>query len=141
MTQVIPLGSMAEVTKTHESEEGNPVREGTRFIVRDFVSEEESYDGVAFYNGDGNGGWGNITAVAAYVKQVMTPEQVEFRRIPSENKLANALISSITGSYGPFFIHTGGPARGNEVEFEGTTSEGLDFVFTIRISDLEELNL
>jgi hypothetical protein len=139
VVDIIPEGAMAKVVQAHDSGEDYIVRDGTKFIVYVYVSAEQSEDGQAYYVGHSNGGWCNITALAGYVVQVMTPEQVKNRKIPTANKLANSLISSITGSYGPFFIHTGGPARGNEVEFEGTTSEGLEFGFKVSITELGQV--
>lgn len=139
--EVIPKGAMAKVTQAHDAGEDKIVSDGTLFVVYDYVSSADSEDGQAYYVGHGNGGWCNVTALAAHVEQVLTPKEVASRKPPTKNKLANALISSVLGSYGSFSIHMGGPAYDDEVEFEGTTSTGLEFGFTIKITDVGEIEL
>lgn len=59
--------------------------------------------------------------------------------IPTKNKVANSLVSSVMGNYGFFAVHTGGPAHDDEVEFEGRTPDGTLFAFTLKVLDVEEI--
>ena len=109
---------------------------GTLFTVTDYVSPEQADDGEAFY-------WGNATAdalndvyfLAEIVELIRSAEEMKARVAPGVEKILDAISGSVHGSYEGFEVSEA-DTNGNEVHFTGISDEGLQFVFTIKLTGI-----
>jgi hypothetical protein len=129
---------MARVTRSHDNGDSGADFADT-FIVQDYVGEEDSEDGIAFYVGDRNGGYFNYYCHADAAEQVLSPEEVTGRKIPGKEEILSHIMSEVMSGGDNFSIHSADRfSESNEVEFVGTTNDGLEFAFTVQLTSLYE---
>jgi hypothetical protein len=136
----IEIGAMGRMLRRTEHLDGGgrSYNRGDTFIIDDYVSAEESEDGYAFYYGSRNEGYGNVCVRARDVEQVMTVEEVRRRELPSTKELLDAVSFQMLGGWGDIDIdETYKDPEAGVVELYGQTAEGLRFVFTLSVQDIQ----
>jgi len=146
-THPMEHGARARLTEEYVFEHaiGGPrtYPKGHEFEVTDYVSAEESEDGVAFYWGNSGGGFGNVAVPASLVEQVLTAEEMRNRTPPSLAALTRVL-HSLSGQDGVGFTLDEVDGHGHPdgtVDVYGETSNGLRFGFTVTISNVQITDL
>lgn len=132
---VIEEGALARLNKA-VSIKGRNWRQGTEFLVQDYVPADEAEDGQAFYWGNqGEGNFNNVWFLAADVEQVKTAKQMNDRTTPTPAQIAQALASALGGTTDIGFIHEADySSRDGLVEFSATTDDGLEYWFSVRVA-------
>lgn len=112
---------------------------GERFTIDDFVSAEESEDGVAFYNGSARGGFGNVWIEADSVDVEMTADEARARKVPSLKEVRR-FVAGLCGETGETFDidESDYSGTGNRVSLYGETDDGLRFAITLAVESIEE---
>jgi hypothetical protein len=141
VTQAFPPGTQVRVTREVQdlSRIGISQSHATRavgfeFEVEDFVSAEDAEDGVAFYWGNADGGFNNVTVPADAVELVRTVEQQNARMLPSREELISFLGSTLLSDCGFFSINETNRDGEAAMEVFGETAEGLTFGFRLHVS-------
>ena len=136
----IEIGAMARMLRETENLDGRgrTYRRGDTFIIEDYVSAEESEDGIPFYYGSSNDGINNVCVLARDVEQVLSVEEVRSRKIPSVKEILDVVASNMLGSSNGIDIDESykDPDAG-VVEFYGQTDEGLSFAFTLSVGSIQ----
>jgi len=146
-THPIEHGARARLIEeyTFEHAIGGPrtYPKGHEFEVTDYVSAEESEDGVAFYWGNTGGGFGNIAVPANLVEQAMSAEEMANRTPPSLATLTG-LLHELCGQDGVGYTIDEVDGHGQPdgvAQVYGETDHGLRFGFTVTISNVHVTDL
>lgn len=135
----VPVGAMARVTEDHQGID-RFFHKGDLFIVGEYVSAEQNTSEEApgaYYMGSDSLGYFNIEIDAEYVELAMTKEQVEARRAPNKEELAEAIRTAVLGAVGEnFYIHGSQGGEDGFMGFDGSTNDGVEFGFTLEITDI-----
>lgn len=136
----IEIGAMARMLRETENLDGRgrTYRRGDTFVIEDYVSAEESEDGIPFYYGSRNDGINNVCVRARDVEQIRTAKEMQSRKVPSAKEILDVVASNMLGDSGGFDIDESykDPDAG-VVEFYGETAEGLRFAFTLAVQDIQ----
>lgn len=152
MTTPIEPGAMARVVRTtpdvySTEESGTYYEKGFEFEVQEFVPVLDEWRGnpdyvqVDFYEGNANGGWGNVHIAAADVVVAQTALQMQERKGPTLAELTEYLSDHLDST--DRFDVNGSDRDVNDgtVEFTGKMDNGLEFAFTVKISDFGVVEL
>lgn len=134
MTEPMQPGSVGRLTKDVPGEMRKFYR-GTLFTVEDYVSEEQSEDGEAFYWGSVGDGMGNLTVSVANCERHLSAEEAATRRIPTLAE-ATEWLGTTTGDIADMGVvdETFWDVTDGTVEFCGTTEDGLPFAIHAKIT-------
>ena len=145
MTEPMKQGTLARVTEGCQDLVKNSLLGGVlghrqypagfEFEVEDFVSAEQSEDGRAFYWGSAGGGGNNICVLAADVEQVKSTEEMDARALPEAKQLLDFICSAMLGD-GEGMTIEGMHMEDREIAGFGTTDDGLDFEFSIPLTEI-----
>lgn len=138
---MITPGAMARVvrdTPDLSGYNGALFRQDTEFTVEDYIPAEESEDGKAFYYGSTGDNINNVVVAAEDVIEVRSLEEMRARTIPTPAEVLTEIGSNLMGFCDGFSI-TGSDTdiENNSVYYEATADNGLDFSFTITLTELE----
>lgn len=134
-----PQGTMLELTREvpRIGRENQAWSEGTRFTVEEFVPAAVE-DGVSYpdsYNGSARGGFNNIDVPVDATKLVLSAQQMDQRTIPTSKDIMSELSSALHINGDSFNVNQTEPGGAREIECYGSTDDGLDFGFTVTISE------
>lgn len=139
ISEPVPVGAMARITEDHQGVD-RFFNKGDTFIVEEYVSAEENTSEEApgaFYMGSDELGYFNIEVDAEYVELAMTVEEVAARRAPTKEELAEVIQSAVMGIWGDGIrVHTGNMGENGFMGFDATTDDGVEFGFTLEITDI-----
>lgn len=141
MTEPMKRGALARVVKatvdlTSERLPGKMYSTGFEFVVEDYVPDGE-VDGkpVAFYWGNANGGGNNVCVLAGDVEEAKSAEEMAARTLPEAKQLLDFICSAMLCD-GEDMTIEGMTVDGREISGFGTTDAGLDFEFSIPITEV-----
>lgn len=128
-THPIEAGALARIIRG-----GNTGRE---FIVEDYVSAEDSEDGIPFYWGSSHktGNMNDVTVAATDVELVKSGADMAARTLPSAQQIAQHLGSEALGfGSGEFsFSEADYSAADGSLELYGRTADGLPMSVTVKV--------
>lgn len=113
---------------------------GQTFTIEDYVSVEESEDGIPFY-------WGNtradnindICAPADAVELVKSKAQMDARIIPTRAQMMDMLGSAVMSDGNGFTVNESyKDSSSGVIECAGETDDGLTFAFNITVTTPHE---
>lgn len=108
---------------------------GFEFVVEDYVPADVAKDGQAFYWGSAEGGGNNICVLAVDVEQVKSAEEMGVRQLPDAKQLLDFICSAMLGD-GDGMTIEGMTVDGREISGFGATDQGLDFEFSIPLTEV-----
>jgi hypothetical protein len=135
---VIEVGALARTVQDVEVD-GRRYRKGQSIIIEDYVSAEESLDGVPFYWGSVNGGVYNIWIRADRVELTRSAAEMSARTIPDAEAIIKALSSAVMDRFDGFEINETEIDGPDSLLVYGCTGDGLQFGFTLTVSELQEV--
>lgn len=144
MTTTTPLteGTLARITETHVGLDNRNNYKDTTFVVDEFISAEEAEDGVAFYWGSSEYGYGNVAVEATKVAQVMSADEARARKVPSLAEVTRFLAgAAVSYGDGDTFRVDGAEYFDRErgvFSVEGKADNGLRFVAQVQVQFVEE---
>lgn len=144
-TTPLAEGALARLTRDLEpmSQHERRQRAGLLFRIEDYVTAEQSEDGVAFYWGSSNTGINDVCVPADAVEQVMTPQQARARRPPGLPSLLRYLGSALLDDGDDFKIHETNQREEHDrsVTAYGTTDDGIRFAVVVAVESVMEVDL
>lgn len=140
----IEPGSMVRVLQPtvdlYDSKRTYP--EGFEFEVEMFEKDYGEHEGDKdfiqgdYYMGNANGGYSNVAVPADSVRMVMSAEEMANRQGPTLAQLTEWVADSLGDIADSGTVHSSdrNDAEGT-VEFFGTMENGLEFTFSVKITD------
>lgn len=111
---------------------------GHEFVVEDYVSAEDSEDGVPFYWGSTHksGNMNDVVVEARHVELVKSEAVMSARTLPSAKAIAEYLGSESLGGFGGkgfTFNEADYSAGDGTLELYGSTDDGLPVGVTVKV--------
>lgn len=147
MTTTTPMteGTLARVTETHDGMGARTYYKDMTFMVDEYISAEEAEDGVAFYWGSSEYGYGDVAVEAGKVEQVMSADEARARKVPSLAEVTQFLAgAAVSYGDGDTFRVDGAEYFNKErglFSVEGKADNGLRFVAQVQVQFVEEQDL
>lgn len=141
MSDIIEYGALAKIIRDIPSDDFNhALHTGQLIVIEDYVSAEESEDGIPFYwaSSHGTGNMNDVSVYADAVELVKTSKQMNSRRIPTVSEIRDFLSSALLDDGEGFEVTETDRDGENGVEIAGQTSDGLRFAATVQITSIYE---
>lgn len=137
-TPIIEEGALARITRDITDEYSKrQYRKGHEFIVEDYVSAEESEDGIPFYWGSTHksGNINDVVVVHDAVELVKSSADLAARTLPSAKAIAAYLAGEALGFGGDDFSFREADysAGDGSLELYGRTADGLPMGVTVKV--------
>lgn len=138
----IKEGSLARTTAAVIRDAGDKRErrypKGHEFIVEDYVSADDSEDGIPFYWGSTHksGNMNDVVVEASCVELVKTEAAMSARTLPSAQAIAEHLGSEALGGFGGqgfSFNEADYGAGDGTLELYGSTDDGLAVGVTVKV--------
>lgn len=144
MTQPIEPGAMAVMVRDSvDLYNGRGRRKGFEFEVEEFEADDgkhkddPGYIVGDYYMGHTPGSYSDVCVPAQDVALLRSKADMENRELPSQADLVEWLADSLGDFKDDGSINEADPDKDlGEVQFSGTTPEGLPFGFSVKITDV-----